>query len=409
MKSAVALLLFLAGAAFASPAPSNSATVPITLDHDRIIVDVRLPLPDGTTKRVRAWVDNGNPDLWITENVAKLMNLPLSSETREHIGGKGRTAQAPRAVILGGMEISFAGIKEAKATAADAVGPGLSAEINLPSSVLRNYDILINYPDREFTIAAPGTLKFEGVKSKLLLNSENGLVQVPSKLENKNYNFGLDVGTPVSFLSGALLADFERAHPDWPHMTGAISIANLWGMSDEAHAQLLKAPRLQFGPVALTDVIFSTLPTDIMEFIQKRAGMETAGLLGASALINYRVGLDYKHETLYLDLRNFYKPRDMDVIGFILRPELDGRYTILGIADYDGKPSVPEAQPGDVLISSDGARATGATMGQVWSSLEGNPGQTRKLVLDRAGKQIEVDATVRHFLGDTSSDKDKKH
>jgi hypothetical protein len=268
---------------------------------------------------------------------------------------------------------------------------------------------LINYPDREFTIAAPGTLKFAGVKSKLLLNADNGLIQIPSKLENKSYNFGLDVGTPVSFLAGDVLAEFERSHPDWPRMTGAVGIANLWGMSDEAHAQLLKTPRLQFGPVVLTDVIFSTLPTDVMEFVQKRAGVQTAGLVGASAVLNYRVGLDYKHETLYLDLRNFYKPRDMDVVGLVLRPELDGRYTIIGVADYNGKSSVPEAQPGDILISSDAARATGATMGQVWSSLEGNPGQVRKLVLDRAGKQIVVNAVVQHFLGSSTEETKKKH
>ena len=40
------------------------------------------------------------------------------------------------------------------------------AEINIPSTVLRNYDVLINFPDREFTIAQPGTLKFKGVKHK---------------------------------------------------------------------------------------------------------------------------------------------------------------------------------------------------------------------------------------------------
>ncbi|MGB8832843.1 MAG: hypothetical protein WCC95_11875, partial [Candidatus Sulfotelmatobacter sp.] len=35
----------------------KSVTVPITLDHDRIVIDVYLPLPDGSTKRVRGWVD----------------------------------------------------------------------------------------------------------------------------------------------------------------------------------------------------------------------------------------------------------------------------------------------------------------------------------------------------------------
>ena len=76
-------------------------------------------------------------------------------------------------------------------------------------------------------------------------------------------------------------------------------------------------------------------------------------------------------------------------------------------ADYEGKPAVPDVQKGDVLISVDSARATGGTMGQVWSSLEGNSAQVRTLVLERAGKQFEVKATVRHFLAAPQSDSSK--
>src|SRR5215470_20285667 len=49
----------------------TSVTVPVTLDHNRIIIDVRVPMPDGSTTRVRTWVDNGNPEMWITERMAK--------------------------------------------------------------------------------------------------------------------------------------------------------------------------------------------------------------------------------------------------------------------------------------------------------------------------------------------------
>jgi len=46
----------------AQPA-GKAVTVPITLDHNRTIIDVYLNLPDGKTRRVRAWVDNGNTEL----------------------------------------------------------------------------------------------------------------------------------------------------------------------------------------------------------------------------------------------------------------------------------------------------------------------------------------------------------
>jgi len=97
----------------------------------------------------------------------------------------------------------------------------------------------------------------------------------------------------------------------------------------------------------------------------------------------------------------------MDFVGLILRPEPDQRYTILGVADYDGKPSVPDVKAGDVLLGVDGAPATGATMGQVWSLLGGIPGQTRSLTVERDGRHFTVDATVHRFL--SAAPKKRKH
>jgi C-terminal processing protease CtpA/Prc len=59
---------------------------------------------------------------------------------------------------------------------------------------------------------------------------------------------------------------------------------------------------------------------------------------------------------------------------------------------------VPDVKSGDVLLGVDGAPATGATMGQVWSLLGGTPGQVRTLTLEREDKRFTVAATVRRFL-----------
>ena len=56
--------------------------------------------------------------------------------------------------------------------------PGMSAEINIPSTILRNYAIVVNFPDREFTIGAPGSAQFKGMSGKIFVNPENGLLQV---------------------------------------------------------------------------------------------------------------------------------------------------------------------------------------------------------------------------------------
>ena len=140
--------------------------------------------------------------------------------------------------------------------------------------------------------------------------------------------------------------------------------------------------------------------------------MPTIGLLGSNMLLNYRVGLDYAHSTVYFDLGSTSTFPDFDVVGLILRPEDDGGFTILGVADFDGKPSVTTGvdgiQAGDRLLAVDGIPVRGSTMGQVWSMLGGTPGQERKLTIERAGRQFVVSATVRHFLGEVPEEKESR-
>jgi hypothetical protein len=419
MRFVLALVLILitmtAAAQTASkitPQPgARSVTVPIALDHNRVVIDVDIRLPDGSTNRVRGWIDNGNPDLYLSRRVATLLGLNVTCGEHEC------SAPPPREIAIGGMKISLAAVKEAKiplkpVTAAAVMAPGMSAEINIPSIVLRNYDVLISFPDHEFTVAPPGSLKFKGVTAKVIVNAENGLVQVPSQIENKKYNLGLDMGSSISFLAGELFDKLAAAHPDWPHMTGAVGSANMWGLPDEPQWKLMRVGRLQYGPLFFTNVAVVELPREWTGFFEKRAGVTTAGLIGANALRNYRVGLDYAHSTVYFDIGRLFNFPDFDVIGLILRPEDDGRFTILGIADYDGKPSVPQGpdgvQAGDHLVAVDGIPVLGSTMGQVWLMLGGEPGKERRLTVERGGRQFNVVGMVRHFLGETADEDESK-
>jgi len=404
-------LSLLAASAFAqnnskAEAKPKSVTLPVTLDHNRVVIDVYLPLPDGSTKRVRGWVDNGNPDLYLSRRAATLMGLNVTCDDKEC------SAPPPAAINIGAMKIPLSYVKQAKIplkppSAASVMAAGMSAEINIPSVVLRNYDVLIDFPDREFSIGLPGSLKFNGGRAKVLVNAENGLVQVPSQIANKKYNLALDVGASISFLGEERFDELASAHADWPHMTGAVGPANIWGSPDEPKWKLMRIDRVQYGPLYLTEVPVVNLPKEVKTWFEKRAGVPTMGLLGSDALLNYRIGLDYAHSTVYFDLGSTFKFPEFDVIGLILRPEDDTRFTILGVADFDGKPSVASGdegvQPGDHLVAVDGIPVPDSTMGQVWSLLEGSPGQERKLTVERGGKQFTVAAKVQHFLGATEN------
>ncbi|MFZ0796714.1 MAG: hypothetical protein WCA13_15220 [Terriglobales bacterium] len=395
----------------ASKGAPPSVTVPITLDQGRVVIDVDLRLPNGSTERVRGWVDNGNPDLYMNRRLANLMGLSVSCDG-QICSGTPPSQVVALEIVIGGMKISLNPIREIKIPALTAaLAPGMSAEINIPSSVLRNYDVLIDFPDRKFTIGLPGSLKFNGVQSKMLVNASNGLIQIPSKIENKTYDLGLDLGSSTSFLSGELFDRLSSAHPDWPHMTGAVGPCNT-GEPGEPKWKLMRVDRVQYGPLFLTDVAVAELPKDLpndrMRRIEARPGIPTAGLLTSEALLNYRIGLDHVHSTVYFDIGRTVRFPDFDVVGLILHPEGDTGFTIAGVADFDGKPSVPDVQVGDRLVAVNDNPVADFTLGQVWSLLEGAPGQDRKLTVARAAKQFSVVAKVQHFLGEVPGSTEAK-
>jgi len=268
--------------------------------------------------------------------------------------------------------------------------------------------VLVDFVDRKFLIGAPGTLHFRGSSAKVQVNAENGLIQVPSQIENKKYNLGLDVGSCISFLSEDLFDKLASEHADWPRMTGAVGSANMWGAPEETNWKVMSLERAQFGALFLTNVVMVALPKQVTDFFEKRAGMPTVGLIGANMLRNYRVGLDYAHSTVYFDVGRTYRFPDFDVIGLTLRPEADGRFTVLGVAEIDGKPSVQGVQAVDHLLAVNDLPVAGISMGQVWSMLGGTPGQEKRLTFERAGRQFVVPGKVQHFLPEPPEQEKRK-
>jgi hypothetical protein len=385
----------------------QAVTVPAVIDHNRIVIDAAAPLLNGSMLHIRAWVDNGDPDLHLSRKLATQLGLTVSCNDQEC------SSPPPPAIMIGQMTIPLTGVRDAKiplkpVNAASVLASGMNADINLPASVLRQYDVLIDFPGHKFSIGSPGSIHFLGSSSKVEINAENGLIQVPSRIQNKKYNLALDLGSSISLLSEELFDSLAKEHADWPRMTGAVGSANVWGADAEATWKVMRLDRVQYGPLFLTDVVVVSLPKTVVDFFEKRAGVPTVGSLGSNVFLSYRVGLDYAHSTVYFDIGRLFKFPDFDVVGLVLRPEGDGHYTILGVPDFEGKPAVEGVQPGDRLMAVNDIPVSGATMGQVWSMLGGTPGQERKLTIERGGKQFAVAANVQHFLPEVPDSNKKR-
>jgi hypothetical protein len=389
-------LRFLATILLVSPAiaqDQKSVTVPITLDHNRIVIDVYLPLPDGTSKRVRARVDTGSTEMTTSQRVGELFG-PVTCDDNTC------TTSLPPELTIGGMKISLREVHKAQSPAGvpkDVMVPGMSPEISLPSTILRNYDVVFDYANRQFTIGEPGSVKFQGNASKAAVNPA-GLIQIPSQVLGESLSLSLDTGSGISFIASDRFAKWHTTYAAWPYMKGAVGPANLFGTPDEPGRELLRLPSLLVGSTSLPNVIVAAFPPDLLKRLNDRAGADLNGLLGGEAFRNCHVGVDYVHQTVYIDGVGHGSAPDMDVVGLTLHPEADGKFTVLAVLEFDGKPTVPEVKAGDVLVGVDGAPATGATLGQVWSLLGGTPGQLRTLTLERDGKRFTVDVPVRRFL-----------
>src|ERR1700730_10380692 len=88
----------------------NSVTVPAAIDHNRVVINADIALPDGSTQRVRVWVDNGNPELNLSRRLATQLGLAVSCNDNDHEC----SSPPPQEILVGRMKIPLLGAKQAK-------------------------------------------------------------------------------------------------------------------------------------------------------------------------------------------------------------------------------------------------------------------------------------------------------
>lgn len=394
----------------AAQTDTSAVTVPLVLDQNRIVIDVDILLPGNTEQRAHAWVDAGNPELWMSQRVARLMGLDVSCDGQA-CNGKPKTGATVGELAIRGLKIPLPAMRAVRILPG-AAASGMNAEIHIPSTILRNYDVLLDFPGRKFTIGPRGSLKFNGTRTKAVVDSTTGLIRISSQIENKKYGLDLDLGSSMSSLSKELFEKLTAAHPEWPKMVGAVGPANVNGSRDELKQRLMRVDRLQFGPVILVDVAVADSAEGRLAAEERASSSPASGALGSEALLNYRIGFDYGRSAVYFEIGRTFNFPDFDVIGLTLRPEADGRFTVAAIADVHGEPSVQSGadgvQVGDSLLAVDDIPTAGSALGQVWAMLGGEIGQQRRLTLERDGKRFVLLAKVQHFLGATDGTSDGK-
>ena len=401
IKGKMIAMVLLAASPLAAQAREErvrSVTVPFILDHDRMVVEAEIRGRDGAWQKARLWVDSGNPSFLLSKPLADRLGLELGSDqSRPEV-------PTPENVRLGGMPLDFGGVKTNVGLGIDWLFITIHNDGNLPSTVLKKYHVVFDYPNRRMTLAEPGVLEPRGIRSPAAVHPATGIVQMDAEIDGEKCSFALDNGASSSFMPDSLLARLRERHPEWPYTLGAVGTANIWGWwGGEGSWPLIRIPELRWGAVTLSNIVVVGLPDfgegmDVGKWYSQKTAKPVQGFLGPNAYKNYRVEIVYSEGAIYLEKGPAPPVPDMDIVRLTVKPLNDGRYEVIGALGPDGKCVVPGVEKGDILLQVGDVAATGATMGTVVDALRGKPGDVRVLKLERAGKPLTVAAKVKHVI-----------
>jgi hypothetical protein len=399
------LVVFLLFASFQAD-QTKIVTVPFLLDHNRMLVDAEMQKSDGTWRKVRLWVDSGNPAFIISESLARDLGIDLSAAQDSSFKGSYLEVPNPTGLRIGGMKLNLDSVKSRVAFRPFWLFSVMHNDGNLPSTILKNYHIIFDYPKKELTIAEPNSQVPRGIKSNASIRHETGMVQLDAVIDGDSLSFALDNGASYSFISGDILLKYSNRHPDWPAITGTVGCANMWGWwpANEENFPVVRIPEFKWGEVQFkgTGMVgvpeFSPGGQTLGEWYSRKTALPVDGFIGANALRAYRVEIDYAHDLVYFEKCRDNEPNEMELAGLSLRQLPDSTWQVVGVVGRKGKPSVEGVEKGDVVESIDQLKTRGLTMGTVVDALRGKPGEIRVLSIVRDGKKMTVKAKVEHYL-----------
>jgi hypothetical protein len=385
---------------------ATSVTVPFVLDHNRMLVDAEIQRADGSWRTARLWVDTGNPELFLSDDLASDLGIDLPAEPDATDVESGQLEVAPPdGVRIGGMPLRCEDVTTKVLLEPRWLFATMKVDGNLPAAVLQRYHVVFDYPRLELTMAEPGSVDPRGERCSAAVHPTTGIVQIDAVVDGEITSFALDNGASYSFATDEWLERLVQRHPNWPRTSGAVGCANIWGWwPDETAWLVLRLPEILWGSVRLADVgivgLPKFLPNDagVGEWYSQKSARPVVGFLGSNAFKAYRVEIDYANSAVYFEGGAESDAHDMDLVGLTLRPAADGSYQVIGVATIDGRPAVTGVEQGDTLLEVDGLEVTGATMGTVVDALRGEPGELRALVLERDGERIAAEARVERFL-----------
>lgn len=389
----LALLALPAALCATQETPPAAGTAPFVFDGNRIYVELAFVRPDGSLHKALAFVDMGSPAAGLIEPLWQVLQLGPGRDLIFRVGGLTVRVPADQVTHEPGRGHSVGGAAE-------------RVEAILPAGILRQYEVVIDYRRRALTLAPPGSLRAEGTPVPFRIKQDTGLLAVDATIDGKPYAITIDNGSAYTWFRQGEVSRWLHAHPDWERGRGAVGPSNMMMSGDgaEASGTLVRVPVIAAGALILRHVgalgagpgrsPAAGLP--LFDWYSTKNAVPVLGWLGGNVLRDYKLTIDYRRQVIYWLPQAQPALHDLDQVGLTLRAE-HGRYFVDAVASIGGAPTVAGVQPGDRLLQVGGLDLDGASWGAIYRAMQGRPGDTRELLLQRQGRQLTVAAKVTAF------------
>jgi hypothetical protein len=373
----------------------NSNDEPMAVAGNAPVVTLDLSRLDGTKRAARFVFDSGGGAIIVDEPLADDLGLKPTGEAIEEGGVRFAPANPPVAQI-GPVPVSLSASKAFIHLGKNSFDTRERTEGLLPGKALEPYQIVLDYPRKRFTIAPSGCLTHQGVKVPSPSLRASGHPRIEVSIDGRSYGLLLDTGSRVSLARRSLLESLSAAHPAWPHSTGASGTADMPGGSGDEF--LLRVPEVTWGQFRIRNVLFVSRPDATYSPSSFETPGPIAGALGGNVLKSFRVEIDYPHGTSYLEQKASDAGEDMNTVGLVLDIDAANDLIVRAISSTAAALTKSNMRPGDQILEIDGRRETPWNLVDASDALSGAVGETKKLVIRRADKEIQTTARVAHLL-----------
>jgi predicted aspartyl protease len=364
---------------------------------NRAFVSLRLLGPNGRSKAARFWLDSGGDTVFLSGPLAHELGLQESGAAFTGMGNTPSHFVTKPRLSIGGMEIDLArvGVAASLSESSRNAFAGVEAEGFLPATVLRNYDVVFNYPAHSFSLFQPGTAIHRGTPVPMLVKAQTGFARIEIAIDGKPYGFMLDTGAAYTGVSRAVMDQWIARHPSWRHSIGAVGTANMVGKQFDVTNQLLRIPEIRWGPFKLQNVGMVSRPSGVYEkIVSEDMAAPIIGALSGNVLRQFRLDLDYPDGVAYLSFEGADSSFDLDCVGLILQVNASGKAVVSGVAQHDGHPEINGLESGDILLKVDSRAVTGSPLATILQRLSGTIGTVKHLTIQRGDQVLTISAAV---------------